>query len=127
VRVFKTRVFARFARKERLTDECLCEAVERANRGLIDADLGGALIKQRVARPGQGRSGGFRVIIVWRRRDRAVFLHGFAKSERANISARDLADLKDLATMLLGYSDQQIGTASIKGELTEVNCSGEED
>jgi hypothetical protein len=127
VRVLKTKVFARYARKEHLTEESLCEAVERANRGLIDADLGGSMIKQRVARQGRGRSGGFRVIVVWRRRDRAVFLHGFAKNERGNVSATDLADLKGLAAMFLSYSDQQIDKAVSEGELTEVNCGGQED
>lgn len=75
----------RFARRERIRDSSLCEAIRRAERGLIDADLGGGIIKQRVARPGQGRSGGYRTVLAYRSGDRAVFLYGFAKSERENI------------------------------------------
>lgn len=75
MQAFKTRWFARFARRERIDDRSLIEAVERAERGLIDADLGGGLIKQRVARPGKGRSGGYRVIVAYRIRSRAVFLY----------------------------------------------------
>jgi len=86
MRTFKTRWFARFARREGMSDEALREAIERAERGLIDADLGGGLIKQRIARPGGGRSGGYRTIIAYRIADRAVFLDGFAKSEQGNIS-----------------------------------------
>lgn len=73
VRVYKTRWLARFARRERIGDDSLKEAIERAERGLIDADLGGGIIKQRVARPGQGRSGGWRMLIAYRAGDRAVF------------------------------------------------------
>jgi hypothetical protein len=80
LRVFATKVFARFARKERLDDRRLCEAVERAGRGLVDADLGGNLIKQRIARPGSGRSGGYRTIVAFRAAQRSVFLYGFANA-----------------------------------------------
>jgi hypothetical protein len=127
VRVFKTKIFARYARKEGVSDDSICEAVDRAGRGLIDADLGGGLIKQRISRPGRGRSGGFRVILLWRRRDLGIFLHGFAKNERDNIDDRDLADLKDLAAMYLGYRAAQLDRAVAKGELLEVNCRGQED
>jgi len=85
VRTFKTKWLARFARRERIADKSLREAIERAERGLIDADLGGGLIKQRVARQGQGRSGGYRTIIAYRAKERAVFFYGFAKNDRENI------------------------------------------
>jgi hypothetical protein len=94
LRVFITKVFARFVRKERLDDRQLCEAIARAERGLVDADLGGNLIKQRVARPGRGRSGGYRTVVAYRASQRSVFLYGFAKSERDNIDVRELDDLK---------------------------------
>jgi hypothetical protein len=67
MRIFKTKEFTRFARRERIADEALCDAIERAESGLIDADLGGNLIKQRVARPGQGRSGGHRLSATYSR------------------------------------------------------------
>ena len=85
MRVFKSNRFHRFARKEKISDAMLCEAIERAERGLIDADLGAGLIKQRVARPGAGRSGGYRTLIFFRAETRAVFAFGFAKSDLANL------------------------------------------
>jgi hypothetical protein len=126
VRGFVTRQFNRFARSERVTDERLCEAIGRAEGGLIDADLGGGLIKQRVARPGQGRSGGFRTVIAYRRLGRAVFLHGFAKNERDNIDADDLARLKKLAAIYLGATMNELEAWCEEGELKEVMCDGEE-
>ena len=127
MRVFATRVFTRFARKERLDDPQLCEAIARAKRGLVDADLGGNLIKQRVARRGGGRSGGYRTVIAYRALQRSVFLYGFAKSERDNIDLRELDDLKKLARHYLGYSDSQIATALAQMELREVVCNDEEE
>jgi hypothetical protein len=102
LRVFATKVFARFARSERLDDKRLCEVVERAERGLIDAELGGGLIKQRVARSGGGRSGGYRTVIAYRAAQRSVFLYGFAKNERDNINDRELDDLKKAGEALPG-------------------------
>ncbi len=90
MKVFKTKWFARYARHELIADASLREAIARAERGLVDADLGGGLFKQRVARRGQGRSGGFRVIVAYRSKGRAVFLLGFAKAERENISQDEL-------------------------------------
>jgi hypothetical protein len=95
-----------------------------AERGLIDADLGGSLIKQRVARPGQGRSGGFRTIIVWRARDRSVFVHGFAKSRKADLTQNELEDFRDLGVLLLGYNDEALKTSIAAKELVEVKCDG---
>lgn len=79
MRVYKTKWFARFAKRERISDEALCEAIERAEQGLIDADLGGGLIKQRVARLGGGKSGGYRTIVAYRAKNVAIFLSAFAK------------------------------------------------
>jgi hypothetical protein len=78
MRAFVVKAFARFQRHERITDAMLCTALDDAHRGLVDADLGSEVIKQRVARRGQGKSGGYRVLIAFRRDERAVFLHGFA-------------------------------------------------
>jgi hypothetical protein len=127
LRIFVTKVFARFARRERLDDGRLCDAIARAERGSVDADLGGNLVKQRVARPGGGRSGGDRTVIAYRASKRGVFLYGFAKSERANINDRELDDLKKLAKHFLGYSDLQIATALEQTELREVVCDDREE
>lgn len=82
MKVYRNRWFQRFARREKIKDAQLCEAVARAEKGLIDADLGGGLIKQRVARPGAGKSGGYRTLVFFRAGTRSVFAFGFAKSER---------------------------------------------
>jgi hypothetical protein len=125
VRVFKTKWFRRFARRERIDDIALCEAIARANRGLIDADLGANVIKQRVARPGQGRSGGYRSLIVFRVGDRAVFVFGFAKSSQGDLAPDELDDVRTAAKLFLGYDAEQLGVAVANGELWEVMCDAE--
>jgi hypothetical protein len=92
VRVFVTKWFTRYMRQERISDRLLCEAIARAELGVIDANLGGGLIKQRIARSGSGRSGGYRTLIAYRTARRTVFLYGFAKNERDNIGTRELAE-----------------------------------
>jgi hypothetical protein len=120
MRIFKTRWFARFTRQERIADASLLDAIARAERGLIDADLGGNLIKQRVARQGQGRSGGYRVIIAYKARDRAFFLLGFAKSERENITPDELIHLRNLANNWLIAGSAKIRTEIEHSNLQEV-------
>ena len=102
MRVFKTKELARFARRERIPNSRLCEAVVRAERGLVDADLGGGLIKQRVPRQGQGRSVGFRTLLVFRASAISVFIYGFAKSERDNVSDAELEYWRSVAARLFG-------------------------
>jgi hypothetical protein len=121
LRVFKTKWFAQFARRQRIADSSLCEAVRRAQRGLVDADLGGGVIKQRVARPGQGRSGGYRVLVAYRREARAVFLYGFAKSERDNVSDDELETARDVAKGWLEASAGQLARALEEGLIQEVD------
>jgi hypothetical protein len=124
VRVFKTREFTRFARKERMADESLCDAAKRAEDGLIDADLGGGLIKQRIARPGQGRSGGYRTLMAFRSKQRTVFVYGFAKSERDNIELDELDFWRKVATSFLKMDEAALVAMIEHHELTEVNCLG---
>jgi len=125
VRSFKTKWLARFARREGIADKSLREAIEWAERGLIDADLGGGLIKQRVARQGQGRSGGYRIIIAYRVKDRAVLLFGFAKNERENISTDELLILREVAGNWLVADSETILEALEDGKLQEIE-DGEE-
>ena len=120
MQIFKTKWLARFTRHEQIPDASLREAVTRAERGLIDADLGGSLIKQRVARKGQGRSGGFRMIVAYQTKDRAVFLYGFAKSERENINPSELATLREIATTWLNANAERIALSIAEDELQEV-------
>jgi hypothetical protein len=120
------KAFARFQRRERIADKALGKAVRSAEAGLVDADLGGGLIKQRVARPGRGKSGGFRTIIAYRRGDRAVFLYGFAKSERANLDDAELAHWQRVGRAYLGLDDDAMEAAIAADELMEVSYGEEE-
>lgn len=124
MRVFKNAWFQKFARKERISDAALCEAVSRVDRGLIDADLGGGVIKQRVARPGEGRSGGYRTLLLFRAGSRAVFTFGFAKNDRDNISEADERDLKAAAKLILALSDAEMDRLVELDEFEEVQCHG---
>lgn len=98
----------------------------RAEKGLVDADLGGGVIKQRVARSGKGKSGGYRTLILFRQGDRAIFAFGFAKSARANISNADLSLLKDAATEALGWSDKELDRLVTSGTLVEIDDEHED-
>jgi hypothetical protein len=120
VRVFKVKAFVRFARRERIDDASLAEAIARAERGLVDATLGAGIIKQRVARSGQGRSGGYRVLLAYWRGNRAVFLYGFAKSERDNIDDDHLATLREIAAEWRLADDEMLRRFVADGALEEV-------
>lgn len=125
--VYQTKEFARFARKAKLTPRALLAAAAEVTNGAFDADLGGGVFKQRVAREGGGKSGGFRTILLHRRGHHAFFVHGFAKNEKANISAKELKALKRLADELLGLSDVKIAKAADAGELIEMEDGDEEE
>jgi hypothetical protein len=124
MRIFKNKPFARFARKSEILDSELCQAINDADRGLIDADLGGGVIKQRIARKGSGKSGGFRTLILFKAEKRAVFVHGFAKNEVDNIRPDQLPALKKLAFTMLAYSEDEMQKVIASGTLTEVKCNG---
>lgn len=106
MKIFKTKEFARLARKNRVSDEDLREAVRRAEEGLIDAVIGAHLIKQRVAREGGGRSGGYRTIIFIKEKDRAVFLYMFEKSQQANLTKLEEEAYRDFAKVLAGIDNE---------------------
>jgi hypothetical protein len=122
LQTFKTKAFTRFADKAGIYDAVLCQAVRDAERGLVAADLGGGVIKQRIARPGQGKSGGFRTLIVFKAGARAIFVHGFAKSEKDNIEKNELVALKKLAAELLAYDDKTLARVVASQVLLEMKC-----
>jgi hypothetical protein len=124
MRVFKNKPFARFARKSGISDADLCKAIQDADRGLIGADLGGGVIKQRLARRGSGKSGGFRAMIFFRARERAIFVHGFAKNDMENIRPDELTALKKLAAEMLAYRREELESAIASGTIMEVKCDG---
>ncbi len=122
MRIFVVKAFNRFQRREKVTDAMLCNAVDDAAKGLIDARLGAELIKQRIARKGQGKRGGFRAYIAFRGGERVVFLYGFPKSERKDVEPDQLVELKLYAGRWLGLDDETIEQAIADDDLGEVFC-----
>ena len=120
MRVFKTKWFTRFARKEGLSNKQLSEAVREIESGLHDGDLGGYLIKKRMARAGEGKRGGYRTLSAYQQGQRAVFLYGFAKNEMANIGPVELQEYQKLARLFVRFSEADIVTALQGGELQEI-------
>lgn len=125
-RIYKNRWFAKFASREGISDATLVAAIDQANRGLIDADLGGGLIKQRVARKGGGKSGGYRTLVFFRHEERAIFAFGFAKSDKAGLSAVELRTYKQAAKIVLGLTQAQIDMEVREERLFEVNDNAQD-
>ena len=121
--IYATRWFDRWARKQGLAASSLCTAVREMANGLFDADLGGGLFKKRIARVGQGKSGGYRTLVATNKRDRWIFVFGFPKNERSNVGKDEEEALKKLAAYLLSLTAQAVTDASRAGELIEVNCN----
>ena len=124
--IYKTRWFDRWARKQDLSTRALCESVREMQAGLYEADLGGGLLKKRIARPGQGKSGGFRTLVATNRGGKWFFVFGFPKNVRSNIDKDEEDSLKKLASYLLSLSSPALVTAQRAGELMEVNCDAQE-
>lgn len=124
MRTFKNKPFTRFAKREGIGDAVLCDAIWRAGRGQVDADLGGGVIKQRVARPGQGKSGGVRALVLFRRGELAFFVHGFAKSDRENLRRDEVRALRGLANEMFGLDEPGLEAMLANGTISEVNCDG---
>ena len=123
--IYKTRWFDRWARKQGSTKPSLCVAVREMAAGLYEADLGGGLLKKRIARPGQGKSGGFRTLVATNKGNRWVFVYGFPKNERSNIDKDEEEALKKIAAHLLSLTAPALGKAQLDGELMEVDCDAE--
>ena len=124
-RVFKTRYFKRWQRKIGLSDVALCQAVTEMEQGLIDANLGGGVIKKRVALPGRGKRGGARTLVATNKSDRWFFVFGFEKNERANITAEELEGLQEIAKQLLDRTPDQLNETVRDGSLQEI-CHDQE-
>lgn len=124
LRVFKNAWFGRFARKEKISAYALWEAVERAEKDLIDANLGGGVIKQRIARPGAGKSKGYRSIVLYKQGERAFFVYGFPKSDLDNTRDDEEEQFKKAAKLILALTDEQIRQLIENGQLEEVMKDG---
>ena len=122
--VFVTKPFARWMRKSQVTHLDILAAAEEMVQGLIDANLGGHLVKKRVALRGRGKSAGARTIVATKFEQRWIFLFGFEKNERSNIDANELKVLQELAATLLDFDQQAIAVAVDAGQLFQLQ--GEE-
>ena len=120
MRIFKNKWFAKFARKNGLSDGTLRAAALEIEAGSFDADLGGHVYKQRIARDGQGKRGGYRTIVLFKHGERAFFVYGFAKSERDTIDDNELVDFRELASLYLAYNTEDINTAIDAGKFFEI-------
>ena len=120
MRIFKNTWFSRFARKESITDEELRELVNQLEAGQAGSDLGGGVFKARLARSGEGKSGGYRVIVFFKSGLRAFFIYGFAKSDMGNIGRGELRHFKKYAKEDLSITDEQIENRKRKRTLIEV-------
>ncbi|WLD59694.1 type II toxin-antitoxin system RelE/ParE family toxin [Salinispirillum sp. LH 10-3-1] len=122
LRILKRKDFARWQTAEKLSDAALCKAAQEMESGLIDADLGGHLYKKRVARRGAGKSGGYRTLLSARVGHRYVFLHGFPKSDKANITRDEKNALQYAGKVFLELSAEELVKALQAGVLLEVCC-----
>jgi len=120
--LLERRSFARWQAGEDLPDAALCKAVKEMESGLIDADLGGFLYKKRVACPGSGKSGGYRILLSAKIGSRYVFLHGFAKNDKANITQDEKKALQFAGKTFLELSSDALSKALQSGVLMEVQC-----
>ncbi len=116
-----TRQFSKWASKQSVGLTALRNALDELKQGSFEASLGGHLYKKRIRFPGKGKSGSGRTIICYKRDQRAIFIHGFAKNEKSNLSAKELLAFKEFSKILLGLSEEQIATAVKNGDLREVS------
>ena len=120
MRIFRNKWFSKFARKEGISDKKLIQAVRDIQAGNIDANYGGGVIKQRIARPKEGKSGGYRTIILFKKGDLAFFVYGFAKSELDNIDRSDVSGFKKLAKIMCSLSTDELASLVEEAEIEEV-------
>ncbi|AGF74126.1 toxin-antitoxin system, toxin component, RelE family [Bartonella australis AUST/NH1] len=120
MRIFKLKSFAKFADKERLCDDKLRAVVEEVEAGIIHADLGGNVIKQRIARDGQGKRGSYRVVLLYKVGKLAFFVHGFAKSKEDNISKAQEDKFKELAKIFLDLTKTELDKLLVTKKFTEI-------
>ena len=121
VKIYGTRYFSRWQRKEKLLDARLREAIEELMAGLHDGNLGAHVYKKRIAQSGRGKRGSYRTIIACKLFDQAFFMYGYPKNERDNISPKELEAYRDTAKLFLDMKIEQIESLLRSGDLTEVN------
>ena len=114
------RHFSKWAKKQNISLKELSKALDEINNGQFEADLGGHILKKRIRFQGKGKSKSGRTIICYRKDDRAIFIHGFAKNEKSNLSPKELKAFRELSKILLGLSIEQLNIAVKNGDFVEV-------
>src|SRR5712692_10070226 len=125
--VFKTRHFRRWMHKTELTNQALCNAISEMEKGLIDADLGGGVVKKRVPLPGRGKRASTRTLVATNKGNRWFFVFGCAKNDRANVSAKELEALQSIAADLLKLSSTQLDDHVAREALQEICHDGQDE
>ncbi len=127
MRIFGGKAFMKWAKKENISDDQLCQIAKEAFGGEVEADLGKYLFKKRVAREGKGKSGGYRTIIAYRKKksDRIVFLYGFPKNNRGNITKTEKEALSVAAAAFIDANDKQVDALKDIGSFIELECRNE--
>ncbi len=115
-----TKQFVKWVSKQKIPETELATAISEVQAGIFEANLGGHIYKKRIRFEGQGKSGSGRTIICYKRNERAIFIHGFAKNEKDNLSPKELHVFKEFAKILLGLSQKDIATAIKNGDFIEV-------
>jgi hypothetical protein len=115
-----TRSFSKWAAKQKIANEELANAIQEIESGLFEANLGGHILKKRIRFPGKGKSGSGRTIVCYKREDRVIFVHGFAKNEKSDLTLKELNVFKELAKILLGLTPEQLSIAIANGDFIEV-------
>lgn len=121
MKIYKTKLFLKWQTKEKIPDIALCNAAQEVIDGLIDADLGASLFKKRIARPGAGKSGGYRTIIATRIKGTLFFIFGFAKNEKSNLSVSEKKSLSEIGSKVLGFTVDEINMLIQEQKLFEVH------
>jgi hypothetical protein len=115
-----TKQFSKWVSSQNIAEDELSEAISEIQTGQFEANLGGHLYKKRIAFEGQGKSSSGRTIVCYKKDDRAIFIHGFAKNEKTNLSKKELTALKEFSKILVGFSEKEIAIAIENGDLIEV-------
>jgi len=121
MKIFKYRLFEKWAKKHSVSDDDLKKAVIEIESGLYDANLGGNVYKKRVGRLGEGKRGAYRTILLMKKDDKIIFAHGFSKGEKDNITKNELEDFKMMAQTFLNLSQTQIDTLINNKNLIELS------
>ncbi len=120
MKIYKNKLFHQWSKEEVLSDATLIEGIEEIEKGIYDANLGGCIYKKRMAIPGKGKRGSLRTIVAYKVSDKAIFIYGYAKNHKSNLSIKEEQALKKLAKIYFAYGADEINKAVHSGELIEV-------